>query len=195
MNEKLKREIEDANIHFFFNEGDSFVPYLNIKNNNLMFRKNGIDYFLSNADGHTAYRKRSIIVNDKMTYTWQISKREFIDAVKWMMKLLDNCSDEYRKMCLNAIAQLDYKKGNANARFRVIYDEEDKEKITRLRFNYRSLFYDLMLDDNRMLRGNIDDPWAHLNKKEVKGLEKKLVLGIMSKSKTLSSKIRKINNR
>ena len=49
-----------------------------------------------------------------------------------------------------------------------------------------------MLDDNRMLRGNIDDPWAHLNKKEVKGLEKKLVLGIMSKSKTLNDKIRKI---
>lgn len=45
MDEKLKQEIEDAYIHFFFNEGDSFVPYLNIKNNNLMFRKNGTDYF------------------------------------------------------------------------------------------------------------------------------------------------------
>lgn len=95
-------------------------------------------------------------------------------------------------MCLDAIAQFDYKKGNANAHFRVIYDEEDKDKIARLRFNYRNLFYDLMLDDNRMLRGNIDDAWAHLNKKEVKVLEKKLVLGIMKKSRTLNDKIRKI---
>lgn len=143
--------------------------------------------FLSNVYGHVAYRKRSIVVNDKMTYTWQTSKREFIYAVKWIMVLLDNCSDEYRKICLDAIAQLDYKKGNANAHFRVIYDEEDKDKIVSLRFNYRSLFYDLMLEDNRMLRGNIDDPRAHLNKKEVKSLEKKLVLGIMSKSKNLNS--------
>lgn len=192
LNDRLKQEIKDADIHFFFKDEDSIVPYLNIKNNNLMFRKNGIDYFLDNDGGHIAYRKRSIIVNDKMTYTWQISKREFIDAVKWMMKLLDNCSDEYKKMCLDAISQLDYKKGNVNAHFRVVYDKEDKDKIARLRFNYKNLFYDLMLDDNRMLRGNIDDPWAHLNKKEVKGLEKKLVLGIMSKSKTLNDKIRKI---
>jgi len=130
-----------------------------------------------------------------MTYTWQISKKEFIDAVKWMMELLDNCSDEYKKICLDSISQLDYKKGNANAHFRLIYDEEDKDKIARLRFNFRNLFYDLMLDDNRMLRGNIDDPWAHLNKKEVKGFEKKLVLGIMCKSKTLSSMIREISDR
>lgn len=98
-------------------------------------------------------------------------------------------------MCLDAIAQLDYKTGNVNAHFRVIYDEEDKDKIARLRFNYRNIFYDLMLDDNRMLRGNIDDPWAHLNKKEVIGLEKKLVLGIMCSSKTLSSKFKKIDNK
>lgn len=82
---EYEKFLEDVDIHFFFKDEDSIVPYLNIKNNNLMFRKNGIDYFLSSVDGHIAYRKRSIIVNDKMTYTWQISKREFINAVKWMM--------------------------------------------------------------------------------------------------------------
>lgn len=80
LNDKLKQEIKDADIHFFFKDEDSIVPYLNIKNNNLMFRKNGIDYFLDNDSGHIAYRKRSI-------YTWQISKREFIENVKWMMEL------------------------------------------------------------------------------------------------------------
>lgn len=195
MDEKLKQEIFDAETHFFFKVEDSIVPYLDVNQNTLMFKKDGVKYFLNNENGHIAYRKRNIIVNDKMTYTWQISKREFIDAVKWLMVLLNNCSDEYRKMCLEVIDKLDYEKGNVNAHFQVIYDEDDMDKIDGLRFNYRSLFYDLMLDDNRMLRGNIDDPWAHLNKKEVKGIEKKLVLGIMSKSKTLSSKVGKIDNK
>ena len=43
-----------------------------------------------------------------------------------------------------------------------------------------------------MFKGIIDDPFSHLNKKEVKGLEKKMILSIMNNSKTIKNKMREI---
>ena len=51
MNEKLKREIEDADIHFFFKDEDSIVPYLDVNQNTLMFKKEGVKYFLNHKNG------------------------------------------------------------------------------------------------------------------------------------------------
>ena len=36
-----------------------------------------------------------------------------------------------------------------------------------------------MIDDDSMFRGIIDDPFSHLNKRKVRGLEKKMILSII----------------
>lgn len=198
----LREEFFNAESDFFFNDDDSRVPYISFNGCyvngvykqyvSIMFNKNGVRYFLDNEFGHTAYRDRMVKINDISTYTWQLSKREFIYAKKCILEMLVNCSDEYKKLCLDAMDELDYEKGRRNAYFQIIINKVDKSKIDRLRFNFRNLFYDLMLDDKSMFRGNIDDPFSHLNKKEVKGLEKRLVLSIMNHSMTIKDKIVKI---
>ena len=202
ISDSLKEEFFNAKTDFFFKDGDSKVPYISFNDGfvngiykqyvSIMFIKNGVSYFLDNEFGHTAYENSKIVINECLTHTWQLSKREFIYAKKCILEMLVNCSDEYKKLCLDAIDELDYEKGRANAYFQIIINKVDRSKVDRLRFNFRNLFYDLMLDDNSILRGNIDDPWSHLNKREVKGLEKRLVLGIMKHSKTLKDKLNEI---
>lgn len=203
ISDSLKEEFFNAETDFFFKDKDSRVPYISFNNDlidgvykqyvSIMFKKDGVRYFLDNEFGHTAYRDSKIVINECLFHTWQLSKREFIYAKKCILEMLVNCSDEYKKLCLDAIDELDYEKGRENAHFQIIIDKVDENKVDRFRFNFRNLFYDLMLDDYSMLRGNIDDPWSHLNKKEVKGLEKRLVLRVMKRSKTLKDKISEID--
>ena len=83
----------------------------------IMFKRNGVKYFLSEQAGYTAHKNRMIIVNEISTYTSQLSKIEFLRVKKWMLESLVNCSDEYKQLCLNAINELDYEKGRRNAFF------------------------------------------------------------------------------
>lgn len=193
----LREEFFEIEQNFYFSDDDSRVPYVSFgpEFNNpsicLMFKRNGVKYFLSEESGYFAWRSRKIRINDISTYTWQLSKIEFIRVKKWMLESLIYCSDEYKVLCLDAISKLDYEKGRRNAHFQIITDDNDTE-IERIRFNFRDLYYDLMVEDDSMFRGIIDDPWSHLNKKEIKGLEKKLVLSIMNNSKTIKNKIKEL---
>ena len=193
----LREEFFEIEQNFFFSDDDSMFPYVSFGSDFsnpsicIMFRKNGVEYFLSEESGYFACRGRIFRINDISKYTWQLSKLDFIRVKKWMLESLDYCLDEYKELCLDAISKLDYEKGRRNAHFQIITDDNDTE-IERIRFNFRDLYYDLMLNNNSMFRGIIDDPWSHLNKKEIKGLEKKLVLSIMNNSKTIKNKIKEL---
>lgn len=193
----LREELFRAETDFFFDDDDSRVPCVsfdivdNRKSVCMMFKRNGVRYFLSDEFGYSAYRNRIIKIDDISTYSWQLSKIEFIRVRKWMLESLVYCSNEYKELCLDVINKFDYEKGRQNAHFQVIFDDSRTE-IEKIRFNYRYIYYDLMMDNDVMYRGNVDDPFSNLNKKEVKGLEKKLVLSIMNNSKTIKNKIREI---
>ena len=192
----LREEFFEIEQNFFFSEDDSIVPYISFGfdfNNPsicIMFKRNGVKYFLSEESGYFACRDRMIRINDISTYTWQLSKLDFIRVKRWMLESLVYCSDEYKELCLDAISKLDYKKGRNDAHFQIIIDDKGTE-IEKVRFNFRDLYYDLMIDDDSMFRGIIDDPFSHLNKRKVSGLEKKMILSIMNNSKTIRDKMKK----
>ena len=214
MNEKLKQEMKNAENAFLYNRGeDSKIPNLDIRNEyiELSFYRNGICYYLSNKNGHIAYAsKRNMYrindiyilfilginrINGNIGYTWQLSKKEFIQAKKTALELLKNCSDEYKRICLDVIDKLDYEEGYNNARFSINPYSHEKERILIIRFHYKCLFYDWNLENNTLIKGNINDPFSHLNNKEIKGLEKKLVLRTIHKSRALDKKIGEFYNK
>ena len=57
------------------------------------------------------------------------------------------------------------------------------------------IYYEWILENNTLIRGDINDPFSHLHKKEIKGLEKKLVLRTMHKSSVLDKKIGEFYNK
>ena len=214
MSEELKKEMKDAQIAWYFNQDeDSKIPALFIRDDytQLSIYKNGVSYSLNSKYGYTATAFKSDIkhINDITTifmlcincisentgYTWQLSKKEFIYAKKIALELLKNCSDEYKRICLDVIDKLDYEEGYNNARFSINPYSHEKERILIIRFHYKCLFYDWNLENNTLTRANIDDPFANLNEKEIKGLEKKLILRTMHKSRALDKKIGEFYNK
>lgn len=214
MSEELKKEIKDAQIAWTFGRSeDSKIPALFISKDStdLAFCKNGISYFLSSKYGYTASAcildkknikdlftilKLDIICNnDIISHRWQISKKEFILVKKTVLELLKNCSDEYKIICLDVIDKLDYEEGYNNYRFSINPNLPESDKILRIRFQYNNLIYDWNLENNTLIKANIDDPFARSNKKEIKGLEKKLVLRTMHKSSVLDKKIGEFYNK
>lgn len=81
LSDELRKEIFNAEISFFFRGEESKVPYLNVNNKSIMFRKNGIRYFLNNESGHVAYNNNNF---------WQLSRRQFLYAKKCILEMLDN---------------------------------------------------------------------------------------------------------
>ena len=214
MNDKLKIEMKDAENAFHYNRNeDSKVPVLSVGKDytELSFKKNGVNYYLSNEYGHTAvayYSNKRYInnisilltlsikhINGYNAYTKQLSKDEFIQAKKHVLELLKNCSDEYKIICLDVINKLDYEEGYNNYRFSINPNLPESDKILRIRFQYNNFIYDWNLENNSLIKANIDDPFARSNKKEIKGLEKKLVLRTMHKSSVLDKKIGEFYNK
>lgn len=70
--------------------------------------------------------------------------------------------------------KLDFDKGRVNAYFEIIVNKEDRNKIELLRFNFRDLYYTLQKNNNVMFKGNVNDPWSHLNKKRGKEFRKEI---------------------
>lgn len=214
MNEKLKKEMKDAQIAWTFGRSeDSKIPALFIEKDHtqLSFCKDGISYSLNSKYGYTAsacildikkikdlaiiLKLHMICNNDIISHRWQISKKEFIQAKKHVLELLKNCSDEYKIICLDVIDKLDYEEGYNNYRFSINPNLPESDKILKIRFQYNNLIYDWDVDNNTLIKANIDDPFARSNEKEIKGLEKKLVLRTMHKSSALDKKIGEFYNK
>ena len=190
--EEAMQKLSGAEIDFTITREDSKVPYLAVdwctgKTGMLAFRKDGINYFLDNEHGHVAYKNSNGIAK-----TWQLSRREYDYARFCLLEMLDNCDQELVPYYSKAISKLDYRTGKANAHFVVNASYTIPNEVSSIRFNLGNLFYTLNTDDGLVLKANINDPWACFNKKEVKGIEKRLVLEVIKRSKTVKEKIASI---
>ena len=161
MRKSFGHEIDDALIEaetsFFFGDEDSVLPHLSfdVKTGNvcgIMF-KNGRDkVFLNNESGHTAYRT----YDNGESYTWQLSKREYNSAIKHVISLVNDASEEVRDFYFDAISHLDYREGKINAHFDVIVWDGI---VKKLRFDWKNIYYTLDSSNGIILKGNVDDPF------------------------------------
>ena len=107
-----------------------------------------------------------------------------------MRKMVEEADDDLKEIYMGVLGELDYKVGHDNAMFYVVPDIENKCKVGTIRFNFRNIFYSLSCSSGVLVKGCIDDYVC--KHKEVKGLEKKLILGVMKYSDVVSSKIAEI---
>lgn len=177
----------DAEMSFFFGDEDSLLPHVSFdvktgKARGIMFKSGNDKVFLNNETGHTAYR----ILDNGDSYTWQLSRREFKCAVNHIINLVSDVDIEVRDFYYDVLNQLDYKEGKQNAHFSVV---SLNGKVSSLRFDWRNIYYTLDPKNDVVLKGNVDDPFSHLNKEEVHGIEKCLIKTILYTSPTIKRKL------
>lgn len=189
---KIDDVLGEAEINFFFGNEDSVLPHVSFdvktgKVRGIMFKSGSDKVFLNNESGHTAYRT----FENGESYTWQLSKREFKNAVNHVISLVSDCDSEVRDFYYDALSGLDYKEGKKNAHFDVIVWNG---KVKKLRFDWKNIYYTLNPTDGVVLKGNVDDPFSHLNKEEVHGLEKCLIKTILYTSPVIKRKLEDVVN-
>lgn len=189
---KIDDALRDAEMSFFFEDEDSLLPHISFdvktgKVRGIMFKSGSDKVFLNNESGHTAYRT----YENGESYSWQLSRREFKRAVNHVINLVDDCDSEVRDFYFEALSGLDYCEGKKNAHFDVIVLNG---KVKNLRFDWKNIYYTLNPHDGVVLKGNVDDPFSHLNKEEVHGIEKCFVKTLLYTSPVIKRKLENVVN-
>lgn len=188
----VRRKLKKIERDFMCGDEDSKLPALFLNEmtgevSSVAYKVGNKRYYFSDEYGYTAYRWDNKKNRPK---TWQTTSYEFEESCLLMRKMVEEADDDLKEIYMGVLGELDYKVGHDNAMFYVAPDIENKCKVGTIRFNFRNIFYSLSYSSGVLVKGCIDDYVC--KHKEVKGLEKKLILGVMKYSDVVSSKIAEI---
>lgn len=192
--EEIRRKLKKVEQDFIFGDDDSILPTLFLdertgKVSSIAYKKGGKKYFFSDVYGYTAYRWEK---GKNRPRTWQTTFSEFEESCRLMRKMIDECPEDLREVYTSAIDELDYETGRDNAMFYVAPDITDSSRVGTIIFNFRNISYSLSCSNGILLKGCVDDFLC--KHKEVKGLEKKLVLGVIKYSDVVADKVSDIES-